>query len=131
MIELRRTVLDYLQANPVTGFRITEELPWTQAEPLYIKNKKTLYVDQPQSVQEPLFDTLDGMSGIDEIYTVTVYVTTDAKTLPATYDDMYAVVKNARMEAEGYTQKVTSVSTEYDGDLLVTQFDVNYNKFIC
>jgi len=130
MIELRDTVITYLQDNPVSGFNVTEELPWTQAEPLYIKNKKVLYVDQPQSVQEPLLVTFDE-TVIEEVYTVSVYVTTDAKTLPASFDEMYELVKNARMEASGYSQKVTAVSSEYDGDLLVTQFDVNYTRFIC
>jgi len=42
---------------------------------------KKIYVNQPQTAQDPLIDTLDGGGVVDETTTVTVYVATDAKKL--------------------------------------------------
>ena len=129
---MRSEVLTYLQANTVTGFTVTTNLPWTKdGNPLYLTNLKVLYTDLDQVLQEPLFDTLDGGSGSMETVTVTVYVTTDAKTLPSNYDTLVSTIRGAKLTASlglGYTQRTTDVTTEYVADNLVTRFDFNFDK---
>jgi hypothetical protein len=134
MSEIRDAVVSYLQANPVTGFRVTEELPWTAAaNPLYLKNKKTLYVDRPQVEADPIIGTLAGDTLANEDYLVTVYLATDAKNLPSGYETLYDIVVEARTVGAnlGYTQRNTDVDTDYDDDVLVTRFDLNFTKFVC
>jgi len=132
---MRSEVITYLQANTVTGFTVTENLPWTKdGAPLYQQNLKVLYTDLDNVLQEPLFDTLDGGSGSIETVVVTVYVTTDAKTLPSNYDTMISTVRGAKLDSAvslGYTQRTTDITTEYVGDNLVTRFDFNFNKITC
>lgn len=132
---MRSEVITYLQANTVTGFSVTENLPWTKdGNPLYLSNLKVLYTDLDQVLQEPLFDTLDGGSGSIETTTVSVYVTTDAKTLPSNYDTLVSTVRAAKLTASaglGYTQRTTDVTTEYVADNLVTRFDFNFDKITC
>jgi len=131
---MREDILDYLNDNQVPEFTVTDQLPWTKdGEALYLKNLKVLYVDQPQTIQEPLFDTLDGGFGGNENTTVSIYVTTDAKILPSNYEAMINTVKSGVIETgiSGETQKVTNVTTEYTADELVTRFDYNFTKFIC
>jgi len=135
---MRTEILSYLDSNfSVTGFSVTEELPWdSNGQPLYLKNFKKIYVDQPQTVQEPLIDVLNGNNTggggvVSETTTVTAYVVTDAKTLPENYDTMLSTLRNSRFAtADGYTQRTTLVSTSFESDALVTEFNFNFYKVL-
>ena len=130
---MRDDIIAYLTANVLTGFTVTNELPWTSTnQPLYEKNLKTIYTDRPQSVQEPLIDTLGSTSVVDEITTINVYVTTDAKTLPTNMGDLVTMIKAARLDSslDGATQRVTTVSTAYVDDALVSTFAISSRKLI-
>jgi hypothetical protein len=128
---MRDLIVAYITANPVEGFALTDELPWTKGGvPLYQKNMKKIYVDRTQTVQEPLFDTLDGMSAVIETQTVSVYVATDAKTLPSNYETLVTTLRAAKNDSSfviGNTERQVNVSTEYDVDALVTRFDFTFN----
>jgi hypothetical protein len=130
---MRDNILSYLKANPIQGFGVTEELPWDATDnPLYLKNMKQIYVNQPQTAQDPIFDTLDGGGAVDETTTVTVYVATDAKNLPPQYDKMVSTLRQARLLdlTQGWRQRLTQVATSYDYDALVTEFTFNFTKLI-
>ncbi len=132
---MRDTILAYLKANPVQGYTTTDQLPWSQGgEGLYLSNPKRIYVDQPQTNQEPLIDVLNGSCGgiVTEVTTVRVYLATDAKQLPPNYDAVVSMIKDARLDPgiPGATQRTTLVSTEFVNDLMVTQFDINFRKLV-
>ena len=128
---MRDTILTYLGSQTFTNFGYSSELPWdASGQPLYLKNMKKIYVDRPQTAQEPLFETLDGTGIVNETTTVSAYVTTDAKNLPTDYDTMVTTLKAAKLEdnSTGWRQRLTNVSTEFEGDVLVTQFTFNFTK---
>lgn len=130
---MRDTILTYLGNLTLTNFSVSQELPWTASgEPLYLKNMKKIYVDRPQTAQEPLIETLDDRGLVNETTTVTVYVSTDAKTQPTDYDTMVSEVRSARLEdlTTGWRQRVTDVETSFEDDRLVTEFTFNFTKLI-
>lgn len=130
---MRTDIIDYFTANKVSGYTLTEELPWdNQGNPLYLKNFKRIYVDSDQVAQEPLIDVLNGPGIVNENTTVTAYVTTDAKNQPSNYATMVSTFKNARLDTDiaGVTQRATQVSTEFVGDAQVTRFDFSFTKLI-
>lgn len=130
---MRDDIIAYLTANVLAGFTVTNELPWRSTnQPLYEKNLKTIYTDRPQVIQEPLIDTLDGGGVIDEITTINIYVTTDAKTLPTNYEAMVDIIKAVRLDNTqvGQTQRVSTVATEYIDDALVTTFAISLRRLI-
>lgn len=130
---MRDTVLAYLEGQTFDNFGYSEELPWNASgEPLYLKNMKKIYVDQPQTAQEPLLETLDDTGIVNETTTVVAYVTTDAKNLPTDYDTMVSTLKSARLQdsTTGWRQRLTEVETEIEDDRLVTQFTFNFTKLI-
>lgn len=130
---MRTEVIEYLDANKVSGYTVTQELPWdSSGTPLYLKNFKRIYVDRDQVVQEPIIDVLNGTGVINEITTVRVYVTTDAKTAPSNLDTLVSTIKNARMTSDitGVTQRATQVSSEFEGDALVTEFEISFRRLI-
>jgi hypothetical protein len=130
---MRELILAWLQDNAVTGYTVTAELPWdSSGQPLYLNNMKRIYVDQPQTGQEPLIDVLNGPGVVNETTTVSIYLATDAKKLPANYDAVVDMIKSTRLDPAilGVTQRATQVSTEFDADVLVTQFDINFRKLV-
>jgi hypothetical protein len=131
--EMRTEILDYFTANKVSGYTLTQELPWdNQGNPLYLKNFKYIYVNSDQVAQEPLIDVLNGPGVVNQITTVTAYVTTDAKTQPSNYATMVSTFSNARLDTDitGVTQRATQVSTEFVGDAKVIQFAFRIRKLI-
>jgi hypothetical protein len=130
---MRTEILDYFTANKVSGYTLTQELPWdASGNPLYLKNFKYIYVDSDQIAQEPLIDVFNGPGVINEITTVTAYVTTDAKNPPSNYATMVSTFKNARLDTDivGVTQRTTQVTTEFTGDAQVTQFEFSFRQLI-
>ena len=132
---MRDIILTYLKANVVTGFGVSDNLPFQQnGEPLYLQNLKSLYVTQPTTEQEPLFETLDANAPVSETTVASCYVVTDAKTLPSNYDDLVSAVKGIRttatVKAGGYTGKEVDVTTSLVDDTIVTQFDMEFTKVI-
>ena len=130
---MRLDILDYLAQNKVTGYSVTQELPWdSSGAGLYLKNFKKIYVDQDQVVQEPLIDVLNGSGIINQDITVAVYVTTDAKNAPSNLATLVSTIKGARLDPSltGATQRATQVSTEFVGDAQVTTFEISFRKLI-
>jgi hypothetical protein len=129
---MRSLILTYLEANKPSGFGVSQNLPFDQnGTALYLQNLKSLYVDNPSTEQEPLYDTLDDCSIVSETTIVDVYVVTDAKTLPSNYDAMVTAVKGVKTDTTitGYTEKRVNVSTSYaNGDQLVTQFEIRFTN---
>jgi len=128
---MRDIIITYLKANVVTGFGVSDKLPFNQnGDPLYLQNLKTLYVNQPTVEQEPLFDTLDAQAIVTETTIATCFVVTDAKTLPSNYDELVTTVKGVRKAATilGYTAKEVDTSTSIVDDTLVTQFVMEFTK---
>jgi hypothetical protein len=130
---MRSDILDYLAQNKVTGYSVTQELPWdSSGAALYLKNFKKIYVDQDQVVQEPLIDVLNGGGIINQDTTVAVYVTTDAKNAPSNLATLVSTIQNARLDpaVTGVTQRATQVSTEFVGDAQVTTFEISFRQLI-
>jgi len=133
MSSMRDDILVYINDNLVDGFSSSTELPWQKdGKALYLMNFKYIYVDRPQTTQEPLYDTLDGLGIVNEITTISVYVATDAKQLPSTYDEQVQAIKLGRFDTSslGSTQRISIVETEYEGDALVTKVDYSFTKII-
>lgn len=128
---MRQQVLDQITRLSPQGLRIARELPYEEGETgLFVKNPKTIYVDQNQVDLIPLFDTLDGASFNLEQNIVRIYFVTDAKQPMANYDqtlrDLRAL-KNS-IEFPGATRRETTVSTSYEGDLLVTELEYRLTR---
>jgi hypothetical protein len=130
---MRTEILAYLNANKITGFNPSVELPWdSNGTPLYVKNFKSIYVDQDQVSQEPLIDVLNGSGVVNEITTVRAYVTTDAKQVPSNLSALIAMISAARLTTgiSGVTQRTTQVTTTLQNDAQITEFEFSFKQLI-
>lgn len=128
---MRAGILSRLQSQFAnnTVFRVSSELPWNQNnQPLYLKNLKTIYIDQPEQVASELIPTLD-YRGVDQIdFSTQIYLAVDAKNPPSTLDSAV----NTILAAKDYTG-VTNFGTESDytveinEDVMTYTFEVRIN----
>jgi hypothetical protein len=130
---MRTVVYNYIKALSLKSVSVSNELPYsTSGTELYLKNKKTIYVDVAQSQQDPAIDALNGSGAVDETTTVSVYFVNDAKKLPTDYDTIVTQMKGARTATgtEGFIQKTCNVSSSYQEDAVVTELVFSFRKLI-
>ena len=130
---MRTEIITYIQGLNLGTFSVSTELPYTDSgQALYIKNPKRIYVDEEQVENEPILETLNSSNVINEQESVTIYFSCDSKLLPANYDTLVTDLKAARNidTVTNVFRRELDVSTGYDGDLLVTELTIRFNKII-
>jgi hypothetical protein len=132
---MRDELLAYLKTQNFGTVKVASELPFgTKAgtEPLYLKNFKYIYVDQDQTTQEPLFNTMDGGSIVTQLTKVTAYLTLDAKTPLVNYDTIVSTITAARnlISINGKIDRTVAVAKNYEGDAIVTEFTFEFKEII-
>ena len=130
---MRTVIYNYIRALGLKSVTLSNELPYqTNGTDLYLKNKKTIYVDAAQSNQDAVTDTFNGKGAVNETTTVSVYFVNDAKKVLSDYDTIVTQLKGARTATgtEEYIQKLCQVSISYDEDAMVTQLEFSFRKLI-
>lgn len=128
---MRNDIIAYLKTQSLGTVGISAELPWSKDnEGLYLKNFKKIYVDQDQTIQEPLFNTMDGGSIVSQTTTVVAYLTVDAKTPLVNYDAIVSLMVNARnmVAIDSKLDRTVSVAKNYEGDAIVTEFTFEFRE---
>lgn len=127
---MREQIINGINALSLGTFTVSSELPWdSSGQPLYLKNLKVFYVDEPQYTTEQLVATLDASVFIGrEVTTIRVYVACDAKTKPSNYDSLKAAIRGLRTltSTENVTSKECDVITSFEADTLVTEFEFRF-----
>lgn len=128
----RPALLLFIDGLDLGTFKVSTNLPWIENRaPLYFNNKKTIYVDNPNSSQTPVSDFLNQDGVVEETTTVSIYFVTDAKKLPAEYDDVVNKIKSARtMPFIGVISKTCNVTTTFVEDDMLTTFEFSFKKII-
>jgi hypothetical protein len=128
---MRQEIIDYCKNLSLGGFIVSNELPFNDSGTvLYLKNVKSIYVDIPQYATEAIVRTLDALSISDEVTTVRLYFSADAKSLPANYDALVSDLRTVK-DADtitGYARREVDVETEFTADMLVTQLTFRFTK---
>jgi hypothetical protein len=128
---MRQEIIDYCQNLSLGGFTVSNELPFSDSGvALYLKNVKSIYVDIPQYATEAIIRTLDAISISDEVTTVRLYFSADAKSLPANYETLVSDLRTAKDSdtITGYARREVDVQTEFTLDMLVTQLTFRFTK---
>jgi hypothetical protein len=115
--------------STLTQFAVTTELPWSQnGQPLYLKNLKKIYVDEPRMEEATLIPTLNGGEVYQDDYITEVYVAMDSKNTPTQLDSLVSKILGARSSTG-----VVNFGTESDytvdkqEDVLIYTFEFRVN----
>lgn len=110
-----------------TGFKVSSELPFTASgNALYVKNKKTVYVDEQQDEKVQLYRTLDQGEVYQTDSIVNVYLSTDAKNQPSSTDNVVAAILDAKSVATNPQLAECSVDSEIEDDVITYTFEFNF-----
>ena len=125
---IRDTLITGLTANLATSnVSVSSELPFNSGgEPLYIKNKKHVYVDEDNFDVTELYSTLDGNDIAQTETTVTAFLTVDAKNQPADIDTIVNTVIAERLGVSEPYIKECEVDTEITLDYITYNFDFRF-----
>lgn len=127
---MRQEVIDYCQSISLGSFTVSSEIPFDDSgTPLYLKNAKRIYVDLPQYATDRLVSALDGLTVSNELATVRVVFSADAKSLPANYETLVSDLRLAKdIELDGVYRREVDVKTDFEQDMLVTELELRFTK---
>lgn len=113
-----------------TSFRVSTELPWQSGDvDLYVKNKKNIYIDKPQSDITEMYLTLRHDCDVYQNDTVVeAYVAVDAKNEPSDTDTMVASLIAAKDSITDQIKNLCEVQTEITGDVNVYTFTYTFTQ---
>jgi len=130
---MRQAIWDHIDALSKGTFTLTNELPWdSSGSPLYLKNVKRIYVNTDQITEELVYATLNGVCINNEITRVFVYFACDAKQLPANYETIVSGIRGAKSTTDisGVSRRECDVTTSFEADMLVTEFEFRFINII-
>lgn len=112
-----------------TQFKVSSELPFTvSGDALYLKNKKTVYLDEQEDSKVQLYRTLDQ----GEVYTtetlLRVFLTTDAKNQPSDIDSVVNAILDAKSAVTGTQINESSYESDIEDDTITYSFEYNITK---
>lgn len=122
---MRAEILAEIRALDITGYTISDELPWdSSGTPLYLKNRRVVYVSEPNVEDTVLLNTLDGMGRLyGRLRTVQVYVSVDAKQKPAKYDLLVDGILGVVDQFRGFHDVAVELINTLDADQLVAEIE--------
>lgn len=124
---MRAELLSYLTTNLTGSIKPSTELPWAEGNnPLYLKNMKRVYLDEPQSTQAPLVQTLDSTTVPQTITTVKGFLAVDAKNRNADLDTALATLAGAKEAIQNSFRREFNYTTTIDGDVLTYEFEYSF-----
>lgn len=94
---MRTELLTYLTANLTGSIKTSEELPWQEGtNPLYIKNARRVYLDEPNTEQSEFLPTLGSLAINTRVTTIRWYLSVDAKNRNADLDSAITTLGSAK-----------------------------------
>jgi hypothetical protein len=130
-MSIRDELLTQLNINLAahTAFSVSSELPFNSAgDALYLKNMKTVYLDEDQLEITQHVPVLNANKIMQTETTVNGYLVTDAKNQPSDIDTVIANVLVARTAITNIIDTNSSVETEIDDDRITYTFEYNFLK---
>ena len=94
---MRTELLTYLTAQLTASIKTSQELPFQEGtNPLYIKNARRVYLDEPNTEQDEFLPTLGSLSINTRVTTIRWYLSVDAKNRNADLDSAITILGSAK-----------------------------------
>jgi hypothetical protein len=125
---MRSQILTYLTANLTGSIKASQELPWAEGNnPLYLKNMKRVYLDEPNTEVDELVPTFES-DVLQKITTIRGFLAVDAKNRNADLDTALATLASAK-DVNTITdsfRKEFDYTTSIDGAVIVYEFEYRF-----
>ena len=94
---MRTELLTYLTAQLTGSILTSQELPWQEGtNPLYIKNPRRVYLDEPYTEQDTLLPTMGSLQINQRITIVRWFLSVDAKKRNTDLDSALTILGGAK-----------------------------------
>jgi len=126
---MRTQLLSYLTSNLTGAIKPSQELPFEQGGSAnYLRNMRRVYLDEPYTEQDSLFNTLDELDINQKITYVRGYLAVDAKNRNADLDAALTTMSNALKQANitDSFRKEFDYTTTMDDDRVIYEFEYRY-----
>ena len=130
---MRTALLTYLTANLTSTISVSQELPFEQGgNPLYLKNMRKVYLDEPFTEQDQLIPVLSGVDINQNITRIRGYLAVDAKNRNTDLNTALATLANARLGAviPNSFRKEFDYTTTLDNDRVIYEFEYRYHTIV-
>ncbi len=124
---MRTELLSYLTTNLTGSIKTSSELPWAEGNnPLYLKNKRRVYLDEANIAVEPLVSTLDLADIPQTVTTVRGFLAVDAKNRNADLDTALATLAGAKSIATDSFRKEFDYTSSIEGDTVTYELEYRF-----
>jgi hypothetical protein len=108
---------------------VSSELPFTvSGDALYLKNKKTVYLDEQEDSKVQLYRTLDQGEVYQTETFLQVYLSTDAKNQTSDIDSVVNAILDAKSAITGTQINESSYESDIEDDTITYTFEYNITK---
>jgi hypothetical protein len=128
---MRTELLTYLTAELTGDIKTSQELPWSEGlNPLYIKNARRVYLDEPNTEQDDFLPTLGTLSINARITTVRWFLSMDAKNRNADLDSALTILGSAKdiTTITGVWQRQFDYTTTIDNDRIIYEGEYRFTN---
>ena len=124
---MREDLLSYMEANLPSAFKIAVELPWEEGDnPLYLKNMKRVYLDEPYVESDSIVTTLDGLDISQDVTVVKGYLAVDAKNRNPYIDAALATIARPKTIISGSFRKEFDYTATIDGSVMTYELEYRF-----
>jgi len=126
---MRTELLDYLTTNLTGSIKPSTELPYVEGvSPLYMKNARRVYLDEPYTAQDNLLTTLDSLQINRRITVVKWFLTVDAKNRNSDLDTALTTLGSAKdiTTITGVFTRLFDYTVSMDNDRLVYEGEYRF-----
>jgi len=128
-MSIRSDLLTQITTNLAshTNVKVSNELPFdTSGNPLYLQNKKFVYVDEQELDVEQLYRTLDQSNVNTTVTTVNAYLSVDAKNQLSDINTVVANILSARNVVSSTIDSASDYATDIEDDVITYTFEYNF-----
>lgn len=112
-----------------TDFSVSSELPFESGgNPLYEKNKRTVYLDKQEDSKVQLYRTLDQGDVYQTDSVVQAYLVTDAKNQPSDINSVITAILDAKDAITGTQINEATYETEIEDDYITYTFEYTFTN---
>ncbi len=130
-MSIRDDIKSQIETNLATysKYKVSSELPFTvSGDALYLKNKKTVYLDEQEDSKVQLYRTLDQGEVYQTETFLQVYLSTDAKNQTSDIDSVVNAILDAKSAITGTQINESSYESDIEDDTITYTFEYNITK---
>ena len=128
---MRTELLTYLTAQLTASVKTSEELPWQEGtNPLYIKNARRVYLDEPYTEQSEFLPTLGSLTINTRVTIVRWFLSMDAKNRNTDLDSALTILGSAKdiTTIVGVWQRQFDYTVTIDNDRVIYEGEYRFTN---